>query len=109
MANNLHSAVLWSNNSGTHFSDPEPTNRTVPTSSQTESLSEHWPGVVVGEWTVVEEVVVVVVVVVDVVVGSAVDVFMAVSSEALDCDSSFSIESGVVDGVDQPVNSVVAL
>jgi len=95
--------VLWSNNSGIHFSDPEPTIRTVPTSSHTESLSEHWPGVVIGSGFMV------VVVVVVLVVGSKVDVIAAARSEALDCDSNFSIESGVVDGVDQPVNSVVAL
>jgi len=34
---------------------------------------------------------------------------MNVSSEALDCNNSFSIEIGVVDEVDQPVNSVLAL
>jgi len=62
---------------------------------------------VVGEWTVVEEVVVVVVV--ELVVGSGVDVLVAASSEALDCNSNFSMESGVVDGVDQPVNSVTTL
>jgi hypothetical protein len=98
---------LWSSNSGTHFSDPEPTNRTVPTSSQTESFSEHWPGVVVGGGFIV--VVVVVVVVVELVVGSTVDDIEAARSDALDCSNSFSIESGVVDGVDQPVNSVLAL
>lgn len=97
---------MWSSNSGTHFSDPEPTIRTVPTSSHTESLSEHWPGVVVGGGFMV---VVVVVVVVVLVVGSKIDMVAAAKSEALDCDSNFSIESGVVEGVDQPVNSVVAL
>jgi len=34
---------------------------------------------------------------------------MAASSEALDCNNNFSMESGVVDGVDQPVNSVTTL
>jgi len=54
-------------------------------------------------------VVVVVVVVVVLVFGSKVDVIDAASSDALDCNNNFSIESGVVDAVDQPVNSVVAL
>jgi len=97
---------LWSNNSGTHFSDPEPTIRNVPTSSHTESLSEHWPGVVVGGGFIV--VVVVVVLVVVLVVGSKVDV-IAANSAALDCCNNFSIDNGVVDGVDQPVNSVATL
>jgi len=53
-------------------------------------------------------VVVVVVVVVVLVVGSKVDV-IAANSAALDCSNNFSIDNGVVDGVDQPVNSVTTL
>lgn len=44
-----------------------------------------------------------------VIVGSGVDVITAAKSEAFDCDNNFSIEIGVVDGVNQPVNSVLAL
>lgn len=42
-------------------------------------------------------------------VGSKEGVITAAKSDALDCNNSFSIDNGVVDGVDQPVNSVVAL
>lgn len=77
-----------------------PTNLMVPASSQS---SVHIPGVVgLG-------VVVVVVVVVDVVETVVSTVRVVLVDAALAASRSFSIEIGVVDGVGQPVNSVVTL
>ena len=77
-----------------------PTNFTVPATSQS---SVHTPGVV-GRGVVVVVVVVLVVVVVVVVV-----LLLLVVVCVLAISSSFSRGMGVVDGVGQPVNSVVAL
>jgi hypothetical protein len=76
-----------------------PTNFTVPARSQS---SVHTPGVVGRGVVVVVVVVLVVVLVVVVVVVVLVVCVFAISS-------SFSRGMGVVDGVGQPVNSVVAL
>lgn len=91
--------MLWSSSSGTHVTPP--TSLTVPARSQ---YSVHSPGVV-GRGVVV--VVVVLVVVVVVVVVLVVELLLVVAVLAI--SSSFSRGMGVVDGVGQPVNSVVAL
>uniref|UniRef100_A0A8D8P4U9 (northern house mosquito) hypothetical protein n=1 Tax=Culex pipiens TaxID=7175 RepID=A0A8D8P4U9_CULPI len=98
LASCFHSAVLWSSSSGTQLTPS--TMRIVPARSHSEW---HRPGSVgLG---VVVDVVVVVVVVVE--VDDEASSFSS-SSCCFCCSSSFSIESGVVEGVGQPVNSVVA-
>lgn len=93
--------MFLSSNSGTHLAPP--TSLIVPAKSHS---SLQIPGVV-GFGVVV--VVVVVVVIVVVMIVELVDVELAAAAAARAASNSFSIEIGVVDGVGQPVNSVVAL
>lgn len=98
-AKSCHSFVFLSKSSGIHSTPP--TSRTVAANSQS---SEQMPGVV-GFGVVVVVVVVVVTVVLTVV---SVDVVASLVA-SLACSRSFSMEIGVVGGVGQPVNAVVAL